>query len=161
MFGARPVLLDRVHIAVRINVTGTGAIPEFADRIFCIRVLGLLVWTGLVITGVAPGAIRLKCRVLPSDGFSVGLMAVRALQIVAMIQRFIGQRCVPEFVRRPCVGVVTCIALLLGYEMTLISSGRRNTIVARRTGPQHLIMIDVEDRHPGYGGVAVLTDVCR
>ena len=85
MFRARPVFLDIVHIAVRIDVTGTGAVPELADRIFCIRVLGLLVWTGLVITGVAPGAIRLKRRILPGDGFRVGLMAVGAIQIVAMI----------------------------------------------------------------------------
>jgi len=99
VFRAWPVLLDRGHAAVRINMTRTGAVLEFTHRIMGFRALVFLVWSGLVIAGVAAGAIVLKRRKLPGNGFCIGSVTLRASQVVAVIERFVKQCRVTELVR--------------------------------------------------------------
>ena len=53
------------------------------------------------------------------------------------------------------------VTFLLRNKVALVSPGRFYTIVAGRTGPEYLIVIDLEYRHPGCRCMAVFTDTCR
>ena len=99
MLGAPPVFLNGRQVTVRVDVTGAGTVPEFARRIVAVRILILLVWPGLVIARVAASAIKLKRRIPPGDGFRIGLVTVRAIQVVAVIERFVRQCRMTKLVR--------------------------------------------------------------
>lgn len=78
-------------------VASAGTVAILTDGL--IATISRFVLICLVVTCVATGTIRLKRRILPRDGLRIGLMAVRARQVAAMIQRLVSQRCVTELVR--------------------------------------------------------------
>ena len=92
-------------------MTGAGAISQFANRVPHVRVLLLLVRTGLVVSSMATRTIGLEGRIAPVDGLGVVLVARRTQQVGAMIQRLVWQTCVHVGMRNPGHSVVTFIAL--------------------------------------------------
>jgi len=85
----------------------------------------------------------------------------RARQVAAVIQRFKRQAHVLVDVWNPGAGIVAYATVLGRDEVPLILARRLHAIVARRTGPDDLIVIDSDDRAPCGGAVAVLADICR
>ena len=85
-----PLLFYGRQRAVGINVTATGAIPQFADRITCIRIFMLLVWIRFVIIGMAACTIRLIGWRCPGDGLRVALMTGCAKQVPGVVARISG-----------------------------------------------------------------------
>ena len=156
-----PVFLNCCQVTVRVHVTGTRTVSEFAYRIAHIGVLVLLMWVGLIVAPVAAGTIRLKCREPPGDGFGIRLMASRARQIDTVIKWFVSKHRVAELIRQPGVGVVACIAFPGRHKVTGITPGCDHAIVARRTGAQNLVVVYGENRHPCCRRVAIFTDIGR
>lgn len=141
MFGAGPVLLDRVHIAIGIDMACARTVAEFADRILGVRVFGLLVRTLLVITRVAAGAVWLEGSVSPGNDFGIVLMAIGAGQVAAMVKWFERCRHVTKFVWQEGIGVVAAIALHSCNKMATVLADRGRAVVAEGTGAKHLSVV--------------------
>ena len=161
VFRARPVLLDRRHITVCVNVTGTGTVPEFAYRIGDIRIFVLLVRARLVVARVTAGTIRFECRILPNNDFRVTLVALGALQLASMILRLVRQGGMTIVRGLPRVGVVAGVALQRSVEVIRVLADRCYAIVAGRTGAEYLRMIDGQLWRKHICGVAVFTHIGR
>jgi len=118
------------------------------------------VYRRAIVTKVATGAIRLVDRCRPVHGFRIALVATRAGEITAVIQRLIAQPHVLVDMRSPSIGRMAVIALKVCHKVPLILAGRRVPIMAGRTGTQDLGVVHGCHRYPGDRGVTVLTDVC-
>jgi len=114
-----------------------------------------------IVAGVATRTIRLKSRELPDDQLRVGLVTLRTSEIAAVVHWFKRKSCVREFRWRPRCGVMAAIALLCGNKMSGVLSRRSYTVVAGRTGPQNLSMVDGQNRCPHRCRVAVLANIRR
>ena len=88
-------------------------------------------------------------------------MAIGALQVSAVILRFVGQTRVAIICRRPGIWAMTQSAIVRCIEVSRIHTRRGSAVMAGRTGSQNLIVIDGDDWSPYIGAVAILTDVCR
>ena len=67
----------------------------------------------------------------PIDGFRVGLMALSAGKVAAVIERLVCQPRVTVICRRPCIRTVTQTAILRGVEVIRILASRKDTVVTR------------------------------
>lgn len=129
-------------------MTGARAIAQLACSVANVRIFRFFVRPGLVVVGVATCAVRLKCRELPIDHFGVALMAVRAVEVTAMIQWFVRQSGVTVVCGCPRIRDMTQPAILCRVEVAGIHTGGRGAIVARRTGSNDLVVIDSNYRRP-------------
>lgn len=73
-------------------------------------------------------------------------MTARTRQVAAVIERFVRQCRMPEIHSCPISRVVTDVAFLSRNEMASVPSSRRNSVVTGRTGAQHLVVINGDDR---------------
>lgn len=133
VFGTRPVLLNCRQITVRIDVTSTGTVSEFAYRVEDVWIFVLFVRSGLVVARVTAGTIRFECWILPDDGFRIRLVALGTLQVASVVLRLIRQRGMTIVRGRPGVRVVACIALLRGVEVIRILADCCYAVVTGRT----------------------------
>ena len=131
MIGARRFYFR--HRAVGIDVTGAGAIAQFAHGVADIAVFGMRF--GIVIVCVASRAIGFVGRRRPRHGFAVGLVAACAGYGRIMRTREIG-RDVGVNHRRPGGRVVTIVTIAICGEMiSWFSRGNRAVVAAgARTG---------------------------
>ena len=129
-------------------MTGARAVSQFTRAVFGVRVLCFLVRTGPIVAGMASGAVGLKCRELPVHELGVGLVTVGAIEISAVVLRFVGQTDVTIVGRRPGIGDMANVAVLHRIEMRRVLTGCKDTIVARRTRTKNLIMIGGHDWCP-------------
>jgi hypothetical protein len=143
MFRSRAILLDRCEIGIGIHVAGTGAVAKLTSGILNIRVLRFFVRAGFVITRVATGTVRLECRELPVNNLGVALVTFCASQIIPVILRLVRQARMAIVNWRPGIRVVTQTAILRRIEMPRVLSRRKRTVVARRAGPKHLVVVHV------------------
>ena len=60
VFRARPVLLDRCHRRIGVDMTGSRAVAQLADRVAPVGIFVFFVRVRLVVIGVASGTIRLE-----------------------------------------------------------------------------------------------------
>ena len=60
VFRARPPILDRCHRRIGVDVAGSCAVAQLADRVAPVRIFLFLVRVGLVVIGVASSTIRLE-----------------------------------------------------------------------------------------------------
>lgn len=148
MLWSGAVFLDRCHRSIFIHMAGAGTVPELTRRIFGVRALRFLVRPGFIVAGVASGAVGLKCRELPVHELGVGLVTVGAIEISAVVLRFVGQTDVTIVGGRPCIGDMADIAVFHGIEMGRVLTGREDPVVAGRTGAKNLIVIDGYDWRP-------------
>ena len=88
-------------------------------------------------------------------------MAIGALQVSAVILRFVGQTRVAIIRRRPGRWAMTQSAIVRRIEVSRIHTRRGSAVMAGRTGSQDLIVVHGDDWSPYIGAVAILTDVCR
>jgi len=88
-------------------------------------------------------------------------MAIGALQVSAVILRFVGQTRVAIICRRPGRWAMTQSAIVRRIEVSRIHTRRGSAVMAGRTGSQDLIVVHGDDWSPYIGAVAILTDVCR
>ena len=144
MFRAVPSPVYGGQRTVGVNMAGTRTVPEFANRIFPIRVSCFPVWARLVAIRMAAGTVGLERRVPPDDDLGVGLMALGARQIATMVERL--ERCgrVPEVVGRPGICIVATVAFLRSAKVAGVLAGRDDAVVAGRAGAQHLRVINRE-----------------
>ena len=161
MFGSGAIFLDNGHRRICINVTGAGAISKLTRGVQGLRILGLFMRPDLVVTRMTGRAVRLKCGELPYDQLCIGLMALDALQVASMVERFVGQARVTVVRGCPNVGVVTQIAFLRGVEVIRVLTGRSNTVVTSRTVPENLGVVNGDDRLPHGSTVTVFTNIRR
>jgi hypothetical protein len=85
---AGPGLTDGGKCIVRVLVTSTGTVFQFADGVEDFRRINFLVRIGLELGRVAARAIRLICRELPCDYFVISLVARRAGKpVVSLVSR--------------------------------------------------------------------------
>lgn len=103
-------------------------------------------------------AIGLERRELPVDNFRIALMAISALQVVAVVQWLIRQTNMLVIRWRPDVRVVTQAAVLRRIKVPRILAGRLRTIVAGRAGSQNLIVVNRDHRFPDIGAVTIFAD---
>ncbi len=87
-----PRLFDRSHRAVRIFMTGTGTVPEFANGMINPRAVHLLVLALLIVTRVATCAIRLIGAVEPGHRLAVTLVTIYAPNSGIMVARVVARR---------------------------------------------------------------------
>ncbi len=139
---ARSAFRERIHAGIGVHVARAGAVPQLAGRVLDIGIFALLVWPGLVIVGMTARTVRLERREPPGNEFGVCLMTLGALQVAAMVLRFVRQCHMAIVSRRPCVGDMAGIAFLDGAEVIRVRTDRVNPVVTRRTGTQHLVVID-------------------
>ena len=161
MFRAWPAIFDRVHIGVVIDVARTRTVAQLADCVLGIRVFGFLVRPGLIVTGVAAGAVGLERSVLPDNNLGIVAVTVGAGQITAMVQWF-ERRCpVTEVIGQKRIGVVAAIAFDCSNKVPRILADRGRAVVARGTGAEHLGVIYVKRRRPDRRRMTVFTSVRR
>ena len=88
-------------------------------------------------------------------------MAIGAIEIVPVIQRFVGQARMLVYVRSPRIRRMAFVAFVVGYKMPCILARRCIAVVTGRTRAQYLCVINGGHRCPGYCGVTVLANVGR
>jgi len=113
----------------------------------------------LVVARMAASTIRLERRELPLHDLGVALMALSALQVVAVVLRLIRQARVTIVCRSPRVRAVAQTAILGGIEVPRIRTGCLCAVVAGRAGAKNLVMVNSGHRFPDVCAVAVLADV--
>ena len=138
-------------------VTRTCTIAILIDR-FCSAACSFM-FVLAIIARMATGTIRLVSRELPVDEVCVGQMATGAWRIATMIQGLIRQSRMHEDVGQPPCRGVTKIAFLGCYEVTAILANGECSIVAGRTGSDHLRMIHANRRHPRCRSMAIFADI--
>lgn len=126
----------------------TRTVAQLTGRVFGVRILALVVWSGLVIAGMATSTVRLQGGRLPGHDVGVAAMAFRAGQVVAMILRFVGQTGVAIVCRRPCIRVVTYAAVLRGVEVPGVWTCCCRAVVAGRARSEDLVVIHGGHRRP-------------
>ena len=141
-------------------MTGARAIAQFACSVANVRVLRLFVRPRLVVVGVTSCTVRLKCRELPIDHVGITLMAVNAVEVAAMIERFVGQSGVTVVCGCPRIRDMAQPTILYRVEVTGVHAGGRGAIVAGRAGAYDLVVIDSCYRRPDSWTVAVLANIC-
>ena len=161
MLGSRPVLLDRRHRCVRVDVACTGAVAQLADRVANVRVLVLLVRPWFEVVRMTTCTIGLERGVAPVDGFGVVLVAIGTEQWVAMVQRLVGQPHVPVCMWNPRDAVVTDVAFLLCDEVPRILARCNDAVMAGRARPQYLGMVDPDYGAPRGRAMTVFAHICR
>lgn len=90
VFRAGTVFRNGCHIAVRIHVTATRAVPEFADTVERVGIFIFLVRTRFEIICMARGTIRYVGGRRPCHCLAVGFMAGGAGKIAAVVSRIGG-----------------------------------------------------------------------
>lgn len=60
VFRARPPILDRCHRRIGVDVAGSCAVAQLADRVAPVGIFVFFVRVRLVVIGVASGTIRLE-----------------------------------------------------------------------------------------------------
>ena len=88
-------------------------------------------------------------------------MALRAIDVAAVILGFVRQRRMTIVGRRPGIGFVAGITLQRGTEVIRVLSCCYDPVVTRRAASQYLRVVDGYDRRESIGGMAVLTHVRR
>jgi len=138
--GAR--ILDRRQRRVGVDVTGAGAVTQLANRVWCIRILVFLVWSGLEIAGMATGAVRLIRGERPGDGLGVAAVACGTGELAAMIAR-IRRRNMRKLQRQPERHGVAVVAVAGAHEMPRILAGRGRAVVTHTTRTGDGVVIEV------------------
>jgi len=95
----------------------------------------------------------------PIHRIRVGIVAVGAVEVAAVIERFIRKAAVTETRRGPAVRRVTLTTIDGRGEVSRIHSASVSAVMAGRTGPQDLVVVDRSNGRPDNRTVAVLTDV--
>lgn len=114
-----------------------------------------------VVTGVAAGTVRLECGELPLHDFGIALVAFGALQVAAVVLRFIRQASVPVVCWRPRIRVVAQATVLCRIEMSRILAGCRRAVVAGRAGAKDLVVVHGSYRFPDVSAMAIFADIRR
>ena len=78
-----------------------------------------------------------------------------------MIKRLVGQSDMAVVGRRPGIRRMAKVAFLRRIEVAGIPARSRCAVVTRRTGAQHLVMVDGDHGRPHIGAVAILADIRR
>jgi hypothetical protein len=81
---------DRRHAAVFVQMTGAGAVPEFADAVKSVGVFVFFMVIRLKIISVAAGAIGFVGAKNPGDRLGIALVAMEASYARAVISRIRG-----------------------------------------------------------------------
>ncbi len=136
--------------------TTATAVPVLRDRA---ALATDVVALALEVIRVTPGTIRCECRIAPGHRLRVVLVAGRAQQIGAMVQRFIAQPGVLEVVRQPGDGVVAFAAFPRRNEVPGELARRSRAVVAGRAGSAHLAVVDAAGGAPCRRVVAALAYV--
>ena len=87
MFRAGTVFRNSCHVAVRIHVTATRAVPEFTDTVECVGIFIFLVRTWFEIICMTRCTIRYVGGCRPRHCLAVGFMAGGAEKIAAVVSR--------------------------------------------------------------------------
>ena len=159
MLGAAPVLLDGRERRIGIHVASTGTITQFTCGVLDRRIFGFLMWTGLIVSGMAAGAIWLECRELPINHLGVALVTRGTSKVAAVIERFVWQARVAVVSRSPRVRVMAQAAVLCGVEVSGILAGCNSTVMARCARPKHLVVVNDSYGSPHVGTVAILANI--
>lgn len=104
------------------------------------------------------GTVGLVYGCLPENDVGIVPVAVSALGIAAVIQRFVSQARVHVDVRNPRNRRVAVIAFMTGGEVPEIRAGCRGAIVAGRTYADYLVVIDSGRRGPGRCRMAIFAN---
>jgi len=161
MFRTRPILLYRRERRIGVHMAGARAVSKLTGRVFDVRIFRLLVRSRLVVTCMTAGTIGLERRELPLYDLGVALMALSALQVVAVVLRLIRQTGVAVICWCPRVRAVAQTAVLGGIEVSRILTGCLCAVVAGRAGSENLVVVHRGHRFPDVCAVAILADVCR
>jgi len=121
----------------------------------------VLIDAGFVVIGMTAGAGGRVARRRPVHRVRVGIVAVRAIEIRAMIERLVGQPRVTEIGRRPTIRGMALTAIHGSIEVALVLAGGIRAVVAGCTGAQHLVVVYGSHRRPDDRCVARLADVGR
>lgn len=140
-------------------MAGAGTVSQLTCGVKRFRILGFLVWSRLVFACVTARTVRLKGGELPVDDFRIVLVALGAIEVVAMILRLIRESGVHVIGRYPRIRVVAQTTVLHGIEVAWVLPGGKGAIVAGGTGTQHLVVIDSCNRRPGRCAVAILANI--
>ncbi len=121
-------LPDRRQRCIRINVAGSGAVPQLADSIARIAVFLVLAW--FILVGVASRTVGgIGCEPI-GHRLAVACMAIIARQI-ARVCAGIGWRRVDKVERRrPSLGAMAVHAIRCGAEMAWSLACRAGAVVA-------------------------------
>lgn len=77
----------------------------------------------------------------PIHGIRVGVVAVGAVKITSMIERFVRQAGVAEARWRPTIWGVALTTIHRGTKVSRVHAGGIRAVVAGRTGAQHLVVV--------------------
>ena len=146
VFRARPPVLDGSHRRIGVDVAGSCAVAQLADRVTPVRIFLLLVRIGLVVIGMTSGAVRLERGRAPVDCLGVSLVTFRTGQVALVIKWLIWKPAVAVNMRCPPVVCMAKVTFLRGDEVTGILARRNRAVVARGARANDLGMVHRRDR---------------
>ena len=132
VFRAWPILLDRRHRGVGVDMTGAGAIAQLANRVPPVRVFRLLVGIGLVVIGMTSRTIRSESRRAVVHCLGIALVTFGARQVATVIKRLVRQAGVAVDVGCPLIGRMAQVALARRNEVIGILAGSDGAVVTGR-----------------------------
>lgn len=117
----------------------------------------VVVFAGIIVVGMAAGAIRLVGGRGPADDFRITSVTPGALEVAAVIQRFEQQPAVHEGMRHPEIRRVAVVAGCGSLEVAAVLTGGRLAVVAAGAGTGCDAGVIESRRQPCLGGMAGIT----
>jgi hypothetical protein len=71
------------------DMAGTGAISQFADGVFSVRVFGFFMRAGFIVVRVTASTVGLETGCSIGSGLTIALMAIQAADAGPMVSRII------------------------------------------------------------------------
>lgn len=135
-------------------MTRAATIPQFRNTVLSIWALYFLMWASFVIGCVTAGAVGLVRRCVPGNKLGIGLMTIRASEVVPVVERFEQQCRVLEYVRQPVSAHVAIVALKGRNEVVArFARGTCAVVTAGASARCHIIMVESRG-YPPYCHVA-------